>query len=569
MFVDIKTTNPHPGVGDKFKVSYILKLKLTGGVASISHNGIKISKPNFEDGFVIIDEGKESSSFGFGSFGSQEMEIDKYSFILQAKKKGTFKIKPLTFTINGNKISSGLFTINVGKGNPNAKIQTSDPNLFSRIEVSKRNIYKGENIVVNYKVYTRYTGFNIEDYDMPMTSGLWKEEIKPGKNGWQQTTQTVNGLNYYVLTLKKEIMSAQKSGDIKLEPFEIKAVIGRSFFNQGKSKTIKSNSPILKIKELPTPKPNNFSNQVGSNYNISIDYSTDNLKTNEPLDIKITISGNGNLKQLTPPLLNLPQDFEIFDPEIRDNIKINSYGISGKKTFQYLVIPRHRGVFEIPEYNFTYFDINSKKYKTLKAVGKTITVEKGENELENTSTPNLQRDKKNVEILNSGIRHIKEHTHLYSSKNVFYNTIAYWVLISTPIFIAIIGFLYIFIIKNNKQNKESNTFKNASKNANNLLEKANILLNNKNYIGFYEQTYKAITDYCSDKLNIPKSKLNKDKIETELRNKNLENIDIEKLLNILNECEMARFSPISNENAEKTLKNVKIIINKIEQNVKY
>lgn len=564
MYVDIKTTNPSPGVGDKFKVSYILKLKMSGGVASISHNGIKMSKPNFGKGFVIIEEGNESTSFGFGR---RDMEISKYSFILQAKKKGTFEIAPLTFSMNGKETKSGVFTINVGTGNPNAKIQTADPNLFARIETNKRNVYKGEAVTVTYKVYTRYSGFSIEDYDMPMTNGVWKEEIKSGKKGWPQTTQTVNGMNYYVLTLKKEVIVAQKTGKIKLEPIKIKAVVGKSFFNRGQPKEIKSNSPTLTVKTLPKPTPDNFSDQVGSNYKLDLSYSTSELKTNEPLDIKLTINGKGNLKQLISPGLNLPTDFEVFDPEIKDQVKISSSGMSGKKTFNYLVIPRHRGTYEIPAYQFTYFDISKKKYKTLTAPAQTIIVNKGDNEVV-TSNQSSGTDKQNVEILNTGIRHIKEETTLYSEKDSIYNTTYFWSLILLP-FVSALG-LYFFILfkRHDNKNESRSKRKYANKNASAKLKKAASLLNENKDLEFYNELNNALSDYCSHKLLIPTAQLTKEKISFSLTEKKVDEATIKSLIQILDECEMARFSPITHSGAENTLTLATTVINQIEQDVK-
>jgi uncharacterized integral membrane protein len=564
MFVDIKTTNPSPGVGDKFKVSYILKLKMDGGVASISHNGIKINKPSFTEGFVVAQEGNESTSFGFGN---RDMEISKYSFILQAKKKGKFEISPFTFTMNGEETTSGIFTINVGAGNPNAKIETSDPNLFARIELSKRNSYKGEATTVSYKVYTRYNGFAIEDYDMPMTNGLWKEEIKAPSNGWPQTTQTVNGKNYYVLTLKKEVIIPQKTGEIKLEPIKITALIGRSFFNRGQQKSINSNSPSINVKELPSPTPTNFSNQVGSNYKLNVTYSTKNLKTNDPLDVKVTIEGRGNLKQLTKPALNFPQDFEIFDPEVKDNVKISSSGISGSKSFNYLVIPRYRGTFEIPEYEFTYFDVKSKQYKTLKHPAQTIHVEKGENEIETTNTTTSVA-KQNVEILNTDIRHISKTTTLYAKKDSIFNTKLYWSLIIIPFIIALLLYIYIIIKRNMTKDEAAFKTKNASKKATSKLKKAAELLNQNKHLEFYEELYKAMTSYCSHKLSIPNSILNKEIISKKLQENNVSESTITSLIKVLDECEMARFSPVTKAGAEQTLSDSNTIINQIEKDVK-
>lgn len=567
MYVDIQTTNPSPGVGDKFKVSYILKLKMDGGMASISHNGIKVSKPDFSDGFVVSQEGNEST--GFGGFGSREMTISKYSFILQAKKKGTFKIDPLSFTMNGDEIKSGIFTINVGKGNPNAKIETSDPNLFARIEVSKRNPYKGEAVTVSYKVYTRYNGFGIEDYEIPMVNGFWKEEIKAPGNGWPQTTQTVNGLNYYVITLKKEVIIPQKTGKLKFDPMPVTALIGRSLFNRGQQKQISSNAPTITVKSLPTPTPPNFSNQVGSNYKINLAYSTNTLKTNEPLDVKLKISGKGNLKQLTAPSLNFPQDFEVFDPEIKENVKVGSSGINGSKSFNFLVIPRHRGTFELPEYSFTYFDVNTKKYKTLTHPSKTITVNKGDNEVVTTNGNNsTNTTKQNVEILNSDIRHIDEQTRLFAKKDTFYNTTTYWILVILPLFVAVV--FYIITILKRTRNTDENKYKskNASKLATQKLRKASDLLSNNQHLDFYDELNKALNNYCSHKLSLPMASLTKDAISKSLKAKNVSPQTVSNLIKILDQCEMARFSPITQEGAEQTLEESKLIINQIEKDVK-
>lgn len=569
LYVAIETSNANPGVGEKFKVSYVLKLKMDGGVAKISHNGIKIKKPNFDNNLSIIQEGSESTKFGFGN---RDMEVSKYSFILQGKKKGSYELSPLSFFMNGDEITSESYTINIATGNPSAKTQATDPNLFAKISLNKRNVYKGEPLTVSYKVYIRYNprnrnpGYSFEDYDMPMTNGVWKEEIKPGDDGWKQTNETINGNTYYVLTIKKEVLVPQKTGEIKLEPFDISAVIGRSFFTQGQKRTLTSNSPSITVKSLPKPKPTNFSDQIGSNYKLDLSYSTNQLKTNDPLDIKLTISGTGNLKQLSTPELNFPIDFEVFDPEVKDNVRISSSGISGKKTFNYLVIPRHRGVYEIPAYEYTYFDISSKKYKTLTSPAQTITVEKGDNETE--SSISTKGDKQTVEILNTGIRHIKADTELFAKKDALYGTTLFWTLILLPFIGALTLYIFIVFKRNSNEDDSSIKLKNANKTATNKLKKAATLLSENKHLAFYEELDKAISDYCSHKLIIPRATLTKESIAFALKDKAVNETTIQSLIQVIDECEMARFSPVSQAGAENTLTKATEIINQIERDVK-
>lgn len=561
MFVDIETSNPSPTVGERFNLSYVLK-------NGVKLNDVRIGQLKLPSEFNVISEGSSSSNKMVSINNQiQSSTTIKYTFTIICNKVGQYQINPFSFYISGEEYKSGKLTLNIKKSTFNNKLKPNDPNLFARIEVNKRNIYKGEAVTVSYKVYTRYNGFAIEDYEMPMTNGFWKEEIKSPGNGWPQTTQTVNGMNYYVLTLKKEVIIPQKTGEIKLKPMDITALIGRSFFNSGQQKNVRSNSPTLTVKSLPTPTPASFSNQVGSNYKLDLSYSTKKLKTNEPLDVKVTIEGRGNLKQLTTPVLNFPQDFEVFDPEVKDNTKIGNSGVSGKKSFNYLVIPRHRGTFEIPEYEFTYFDISSKKYKTLTQPAQTIVVEKGDNETETTNT-SQSATKQNVEILNSDIRHINETTILYAKKDSIYNTLMYWLLIITPFILALVTYIYVVVKRKTTKDEATHRTKNASKNATNKLKKASELLSQNKHIEFYEELYSALTKYCSHKLRIPNASLNKEIITKKLNENNVSNETTAQLIKILDECEMARFSPVTQSGAEQTLNDSNTIINQIEKDVK-
>ena len=77
------------------------------------------------------------------------------------------------------------------------------------------------------------------------------------------------------------------------------------------------------------------------------------------LTLRLYVSGNGNLKIASPPVLKLSPDIEVYDPKITDDIKNGVNGTSGKKTFEYLLIPRHHGDFTIPPVSYSYFNISS------------------------------------------------------------------------------------------------------------------------------------------------------------------------------------------------------------------
>ena len=563
IYVDIQCSNQYPGVGEQIKLSYTLKLKMKGGMASISHNGIKIGKPAMKS-LNIVKEGSEGNSFSFGGFGG-DMQLSKYSFILQPTQKGKVTIDPLTFEMNGNVYKSSSYTINVGEGDPKAKIVPQNSNIFLRIDFSKSEIYKGEHALVTYKLYSHYTNISIVDYDFPMANGLWKEEIKQGSKGWPQTQETINGKGYLVVPLKKEIIYAQKTGEIEIPAISIDLIVGGGFFSQGTKESIKSNSPTIKVKPLPEGAPASFIDQVGKNYKLEMSYSTTELKSGEALDIKIKINGDGNIKQMTAPKLKLPFDFEEFEPEVKESYNVTTSGASGSKSFDFLVIPRHHGTFEIPEFKYTYFDLSSKKYKTLTYPSQTITVEKGANTQPLTTNSNITQ-KGDVEILNNEIRHISSQTTFYPKDTYFFKSKTFWIGIVAPPSIFVLVFLFLMF----KPQKDENemTQKGASKKALKILNEAKKHLDSKDDLLFYESLYKGLLHYLSNKFSVPTSSLTKESISATLVNHNIDLETINSFIKIIEESEMARFAPITHAGAENTMNQAVLIIQNIEKNAK-
>ncbi len=564
IYVDIECSNQYPGVGEQIKISYILKLKMKGGMASISHSGIKIKKPAMT-GLNITQEGSESTGFSFGSMGG-DMKLSKYSFIAQPTKKGTIKIDPFTFYMNGESYTSDSYTLNVGEGDPKAKIVPTNSNYFLRIDISKSDLYIGEHALVTYKLYSHYSNISITNYDFPMTNGLWKEEIKSGANGWPQTQETIGGKAYLVIPLKKEIIYAQKTGKVEIPGITVDLNIGGGFFSQGTKETIKSNSPTINVKPLPVGAPKSFDNQVGKNYKLEMSYSTNQLKTGEALDVKIKIKGVGNIKKMNPPVLEFPTDFEVFDAEVQDNIKISTSGTSGSKEFSYLVIPRHHGTFEIPEFNYSYFDISTKSYKTLSFPAQTLEIAKGDNE-SIASTNNFNTNKEEVEVLNNEIRHISTKTKLEKSGTYFFKSSSFWMGLTLPPLLILSAFIFIGL-KPKERDESKVAMKNASKKAFKTLAAADACLKSKDDLGFYEALYKGMLQYLSNKFVVPTSSLTKENIKQTLIDHAIPETLTQDFMSVLDECEMARFAPITHSGAHQTMDKTKSIIQNIEKNAK-
>ena len=426
--------------------------------------------------------------------------------------------------------------------------------------------------MVKYKIYqSSYHIRNIEinDYELPMINDFWTELIEPKNKQWKEEQEIINGISYRVFTLKKEIISPQKSGKLTIPAFEVSTVVNRDFFNRGTSKLIKSNQPILNVKKLPKNAPKSFKGQVGKGYKMNVKISKEELNVDEALDFEINISGNGNLKQIKLPKINFPKDLEKYPEELKSKIKLSENGISGKKILKQLLIPRFHGNYEIPPVEFCYFDINKKKYQTLSHPGFNVKVNKANNQNLNNSNndiriiPNEQED---VEIISDNIHHIRNKTKLYDYSNPIFGTKLYWLIISS-IPSSLVLLLFILSRKNRLTDREKakskKTIKKVIHGFNNLGERIDEL----NIKDFYKEVYHLWNTYLIHKFSINLSDLSRNKIKQILTDAKITSEDVILMDKILNNCEMSQYSPLTSNVAKETLNDSQILIKNLEKNV--
>ena len=536
-----------------------------------SNERIGLSKLSFKD--FIIRQGPFTSSSSQTTIINGKFEhVKEYSstFILSPKQHGELVIESIQATYDDETYKTKPITITVSKGKTNKVVPSTSPStsnqnnskFFARLITPKKQLYLGENILLEYKIYAstyHIRNLEITDYELPMSNDIWTELLEPKNNQWKEQIEVINGVQYRVFTLKKEIISPQKTGEITITPFEVKTLVNRDFFNRGQQKKLKSNALNLKVKPLPPNPPPSFNGQVGRNYKLKVDIKKTELNVDDPLDINIEISGNGNLKQLELPNLNLPQDLEKYPEEIKSNIKVNINGISGKKKLHQLVIPRFHGSYDIPSVSFTYFDLNKKKYKTLYHPNTTIQVAKSEKTATNT-TLNFERPQQDEVItINENIRHIKTDTKLFDFSNPIFGTGYYWILLSVSPLLLVLS---LFFLSNREKftNTEKAFLKELNKETQTHLVKAENNLSNKDYDSFYKEIYMLWTSFISKKYIIDIAEMNRSTIHETLMNSQIKGEFIDELDKILTYCEMAQYSPLSGEEAENSLINTKKLL---------
>ncbi len=508
----------------------------------------------------------------------------KSTFLLSPIKSGVLSIESITVNYNSKEYKTDIIEINVTETNKTKNStniskqknsnqiqqQPKNKNLFARISASKAKPYIGENLLLTYKIYQSvYKSSNIEitDYDLPMVSDFWTENIDPKGKQWPQEQEQINGIRYRVFTLKKEIVSAQKTGKITIPEFKVTAQLNRDWFNRGQQTTIKSNSVTIDVQPLPSNAPENFNGQVGKNYKLKIKFSKEELFVDEALDFNISIYGNGNLKQLKLPSVDFPSDMEKYPAETKNNFKITSNGITGIKSLHHLLIPRFHGEFKIPEFKFTYFDINKRKYVTLKKDSQVIKVNKnGSKKITNENSTTISiTNQEDVELINQNIRHIKEKTRLFENKTPLFGSVKYCIILGA----IPIALILIFFFINNKDrftDKEKIAFKKINKEVTLKFKNAETNLENENTSDFYKEIYSGWMLYISNKFKIKRADLNNEKIINTLKKLNFKENEITKINTILNECEMAQYSPIDIKDAKNTLSTSIDLMSKFKKN---
>lgn len=492
------------------------------------------------------------------------------SFILQPKSVGKFNIEGAKATVDGKSYTSTTLSIEVvnagGGQQQNQQSQQStqqnqsqhttdvpDEKVFLKVIIDRSSLYKGEFITATVKLYSILNINDLGNLQLPKFNGVFSQEIEIPQI--KLNRENLNGKVYITGVIKQYYLFPQQSGDIKIDPFSIEAVVAQPTGKRSRSpfddfwglepetnyqwvkKTIKSKPIIINVKPLPQGAPSSFKGAVGS-FTLKAEMDKNKVKTNDAITIKATINGTGNIKLVDPFELKIPVDFETYDPKTNLNIK----GISGTKTFEYVMIPRHSGTYTIPSIEFSYFDSQTKQYKTLHTNDFNITVDKSADE-QNGNNVIVSSNRDDVKFIGKDIRYIKESpVPSVQFSQWFFGSLKFY----TSYGISLFLFLLFVIIKRKQIVENANIAKvrnkRANKQARKRLQIAAGCMKQNNKESFYEEILKALWGYLGDKFNILSSELSREKVMEILSSKNTKEDILKQLNGLLDECELARYA---------------------------
>lgn len=581
-------------VGEQFIVQFVVNAK-----------GRNFKGPDFKN-FRVLTGPNQSTSTNFSNINGRMTQSTSltFSYYLRALSEGSFTIASAQIKVDGKEYHSNELKITVGKKKAQTQTQTQNRNtknpqeattldenaIFIKAIVDNKSPYLGEQVILTYKIYTKVPISNIISEKEPNLSGFWMKNLVEQGDQMSQSQEIIDGVEYITADLRRFAIFPQKSGEIKISPLELQCVAqvrnnnarkrrSNSFFDsffddpffsgyQNIQKFLESNPIVLNVKALPqNSKPIRFNGAVGS-YTVNSEIDNSTVKTNDAISIKYKISGQGNIELIDKLNVSFPTDFEVYDPKITDDVRITKGGVSGSRTFEYLLIPRNPGDFRIDAIDYSFFNPITKKYEIKKTKAFNIHVEKGENYQAGVSYSGVSQE--DIQYIGQDIRHIKiQNETLLPLGYFFYGSIAFilWFIIPAVLFI-------IFILFWRKQaatqsNQSLIRHKKATKIARKNLKQANKFLGTNESGAFYNEISQALWGYLADKFNIALSELSKDSVEDALTTKEVKIESINQFIECLNNCDFARFAPGDpSTNMDKIYKEALEIISKIERELK-
>ncbi|NNL08169.1 MAG: protein BatD [Croceitalea sp.] len=539
---ELKLSKEKLGVNERLRVEF-----------DMNRDGDNFVPPNF-NGFQVIMGPSQSISSSF--INGKRSFSKSYSYILKPKAQGTFEISQATIEIDGKtyKTIAKKVEVTAAVDNPNAPKtadDVADESLHLVAELSKASPYLNEAVTVIYKLYISpsISVTNFRPVDSPKYNNFWSQDIPVTKYNTLNTTY--QGKPYRSVILKRVVLYPQKTGKLAIEPLTLEVFVDvptnrRDFFG-GKiysqaSKTVSAGQRTLNVKPLPEDgKPSNFGGAVGE-FDFTVTTSKTDLNASESLQATVEITGQGNLKLFQLPEPDLPSALEVYEPEYSENVRTTPVGMQGKVSNNYTIVPSFRGKYPIPSIPFSYFNPKTGKYTTLNSEEITINV------LDGPSDGNLNSGLSSNQriVIPSGkqFHFIKVSPNLTRiGTDYFFGSKRFFMLLLGPLLLIPL----VILIRNNRkkqaENVEGNRLRKANKLAKKYLSTAKKELGNTD--NFYIALEKALHNYLKAKLKIETTEFSKEKITELLNKKEVEEQTTTQFISLLQNCEMARYSPLT------------------------
>ena len=540
------------GSGEQFEVAYVFK-----GPAAVSSSNFR--PPDFKD-FVVLTGPNFAQTIqtvnGRGSL------IISYSYMLYARQPGTYTIGSASIDAKGTTLKSAPVKVTVvrGKQQPQSQAAAASPsvgdNILLRAVADRQRVRLGEQVIVTWKIYLRVNMSFQRFSKVPSFEGFWGEDFDLPKQA-ALTTEVYNGKQYRAAILKKTALFPSQVGNLKVGPMELVVAAQvqskkrsndpfEQFFNdpffqtaQTVDVTLTSDPLTITVDPLPPGAPAGFGNAVGT-FDFAAIIDRMEVKAGDAITLKVTIGGKGNLKLVQLPKPVVPGDIEMYEPKFEDSITREGGEIRGKRTAEYVLVPRNAGQRSIEPMTFSFFEPARNRYVTLRSRKFELNILPGREFASSASGIS----KEDVRLLGQDIRFIRQEpgTLAAGGPDSYFGPEAWVALLLPPL-----GFIGAFVYRKRREqiygDLPSFRFERAGREASRRLKQARVLLGQGNTEEYHAEVLRALTGYLEHKLRIPKSSMASDQVLSLLRDRGVSDVAIDEVRTCLERAEFARFAP--------------------------
>jgi len=574
-------------VGEAFRIEFELNAKPDSDsfVPPSFENFDVVAGPSVSQGSSVqIINGEMTKSVSYA-----------ITYVLIPQKAGTFAIAPATIGVKKKSYTTQRTMIEVRDGaqgggsaqqsggcnqsesaesRANRTIEKDD--LLLRLELSKRAVYKGEPIRAILKLYSRANIAGSESSKMPAFNGFWSQQMDIEQGPFRET---LNGKVYEAYNIAEYLLYPQQSGTLTIEPAELTVVAqvvvqsnrgfdpffgGHEVYNVRRA--LKTPEVKVQVKEFPAGAPASFAGAVGR-YNISHRLSSTEVAANSAVTLQLTISGTGNLNFISAPTLSLPTSFELYDVKSEEKIDNRPSGSVGYRRFDYPFIVRAEGEYEIAPVEFTYFDLEKRKYVTLATPPLRLVVTPDKNAATQQQVA-VGVKREDVRLLGEDIRFIKLGSPaLRSVVAPFVLSPLYWLVVVLMLVVAVVIYFVVRKYIRDSHNVVLVKGKRANKMAIRRFRIAEKYMREQDRRAFYEEMLRALWGYLGDKFNIPVADLTREVVRAELSKRGATN-EAESVIAVIARCEEAQYSPATTVEMKDIYEEGIDAISKIESAIK-
>ncbi len=538
-------------------------------------NGSMTKSVNYTYTFVVV-----ANAAGANTIGSASVEVDG--------KRYTTKALPIEVVEESASQSQSQSQSQGQQGATQSSSSSSqqgdriaEDDILLRTVVSRTSLFKGEPLRATIKLYSRVAIAGAENEKMPSFNGFWSQDIRDNNRSVQR--ETYNGKVYETQVLSDYLLYPQQSGKLTIDPASMTVVAqvrvrsrnADPFFGGGYEivnvrRQIATPQITIDVKNLPAGAPASFSGAVG-NFTLESSMSSEDVAANSSLAYTVRISGTGNLSLIQAPDVALPSTFEKYNVKTTESINTNQYGASGYKQFEYPIIPRSEGEFELKPTTFSFFNPQSMKYETLTSPTYNIAVASDGQGGGSSESATVRRalSKEDVKLLGEDIRFIKIDKGSFKRRSQpFILSNGYWAVVALIFILFAAAYILLRRYIKESQNSILTRGKRANKVAIQRFKAANAFMTSQNEKAFYKEVLSAIWGYMSDKFNIPVANLTKESVRRELTKRGVSQELVSSFSDVVTICDEAQYSPMASAQMNEVYMKALKMISNIETEIK-